>query len=459
MSNVKSMRVDPRSCSSPRSCRCSPAAATAARPAKPPPSCPRTSPSTSRSTPSFEGDQWRAAAELLGTLPRRRGALDELLAEAAEEAGLDGDAELQDALGPEIAFAVLSEPVRPGQEPPVVMLTQPGDPRRLRAALGGERRGPSRRGGRAGRSSPTTRRCSTSYREALDGPSLEDSDAFAEAMDDLPGDALAARVRERRGAREALPELPAGLQSAPLGAARREPTPTIGAALRAEGDGLRVEGRARSRRRAAGARDRGRTRPSSPTEVPADAIAFLSFNDLGAALDRTLDMLGGERGAFMRFAWRGRVAALAGRLRVYVSPETGRDARHPGRRRGGRAARRSMRSLRLAGEKTCRSSYDAFDGLLAVSSSEKELAALRGGRPSPRPGRPLRGGTRRRRDARRDDRLRLRRRAGRRAASRALRSTTAARASDEYLEPLGSAVFWSRASDDAQRFSLFLGID
>ncbi|MGH3039252.1 MAG: hypothetical protein ACRDLZ_07595 [Gaiellaceae bacterium] len=97
---------------------------------------------------------------------------------------------------------------------------------------------------------------------------------------------------------------------------------------------------------------------------------------------------------------------------------------------------------------------DAFDGLLAVSSSEKELAALRGD--GPRLGQ----------DEGFEEAL---------EAAGVPDETTGfgyvdvesaaplifekAAQEGEYLEPLGSAVFWSEASDDTQHFSLYLGIE
>jgi hypothetical protein len=96
---------------------------------------------------------------------------------------------------------------------------------------------------------------------------------------------------------------------------------------------------------------------------------------------------------------------------------------------------------------------DAFDGLLAVSSSERELAALRG------------DGPRLADDDRFQEAL---------AAADMPAETTGFGYLDvgsaaplvhkgpaelrEYLEPLHGAVFWSEASEDGRRFSLFLGV-
>ena len=405
---------------------------------------------------SFEGDQWRAVAGLLANFPDGEGKLEKLLAEAAEEAGLDGDADLRDALGPEVAFAVLSEPVRPGEEPPVVILTQPGDQDAFEQLFEeGEGVHAEVNGWQVAAESEAVLE---QYRDALDGPALEDSEAFVEAMDDLPGDALV-RVYANGGALAgALPEMSGGLQQLPFGAAAGADA-SIGAALRAEGDGVRIEGQVLAADESTVPETEAYT-SELVEEVPAGAVAFLSFNDLGAALDRYVDMLGGgTEGAFMPFDLDEVGALLSGETVVYVSPEpavtlvTQVDDEA--------AALRTVDALlKLADEKTP-IVYDAFDGLLAVSTSQKALDALRAD--SPRLDQDDRF------EAALDD-------AGTpdettgfgyvdvQAAAPLVLGLVAphdggANELDEYLEPLGGAVFWGSGSGEVQRFSLFLGID
>ncbi len=177
-------------------------------------------------------------------------------------------------------------------------------------------------------------------------------------------------------------------------------------------------------------------------EVPAEAIAFFSFKDLGAALERYGNLLG-----------LGDVASLlAGETAVYLSPGGGATLLTEVEDEA--AALETVEALIGLAGKDVPIAFDAFDGLLAVSSSEQELAALRGD--GPRLGQ----------DDRFEEAL---------AAAGMPDETTGfgyvdvesaaplflekAAQEDEYLEPLGSAVFWGEASDDEQRFSLFLGID
>ena len=131
---------------------------------------------------SFEGDQWRTVADLLAKFPDGEGALEELLDDAASEAGLEGGADLRGA-GPE-----WPSPSSPG-----------------RWALTASRRSSCSRSPRTRTPGSSSSRTKTQpraevrwqvvaqdedvldrYREALEDGTLDDSEAFVEAMDDLP---------------------------------------------------------------------------------------------------------------------------------------------------------------------------------------------------------------------------------------------------------------------------------
>ena len=235
---------------------------------------------------------------------------------------------------------------------------------------------------------------------------------------------------------------------------------SIGAALRAEDGGVRVEGRVLS------TGEDGVPEPEVyesklVAEVPAGAVAFLSFNDLGAALTEYADMLGGgAQSAFLPFDLDQVAALLSGETAVYVSPgpavtlvtEVEDEA----------AALRTVDALvGLAGAQAP-IRYEAFDGLLAVSSSQKALDALRG------------DGPRLDQDDRFEEALAE---AGMPAETTGfgyvdvqaaaplflgLAAPQGAKETEhalEYLEPLGGAVFWGAGAGDVQRFSLFLSID
>ena len=157
---------------------------------------------------SFEGDQWRAVADLLAKFPDGEGALEELLDDAAAEAGLEGEVGVREALGPELALAVLSGPQSRG-EPPVVLLTQPDDQDAWDQLFqDGDAARAEVRGWQVAAQDEAVLDL---YREALEGPSLEDSEAFVETMDDLPADALARVYANGAALAEALPQVPGGV--------------------------------------------------------------------------------------------------------------------------------------------------------------------------------------------------------------------------------------------------------
>jgi hypothetical protein len=401
---------------------------------------------------SFEGDQWRAVTDLLARFPDGEGALEELL--DAEKAGLEGGADVRDALGPEVVLAVLAGPAA-GEEPPVVLLTQPDDEEAWSRLFDGDEARAEVRGWQVVAEDDAVL---DRYREALDDGTLEESDAFAEAMAGLPGDALASLYANGNALAAAVPGASGALPQLPL-AAGAGLDASVGAVLRAEDDGVRFEGQMFS----------GGDSPAPEPEayeselvgiVPAGAVAFLSFKDLAGALTESGGMLGGGAGAFLPFDPEQVGALLSGETAVYVRP--GPAVTLVTQVEDEAAALRTVEALVGLADPQAKIAYDAFDGVLAVSSSREELEALRG------------------------DGSRL---AGDEGFQAALAQagmpgeTTgfgyvdvqgvaplflglaepkggADEALTEYLEPLGGAVFWGApGSGDARRFSLFLSID
>jgi hypothetical protein len=405
---------------------------------------------------SFEGGQWRTVAGLLEKFPDGEGALEDLLDEAAEEAGLDGDADLRGALGPEVAFAVLAAPLGTGEEPPVVLLTQPDDLDAWEQLFedGDEARAEVRGWQVVAENEAVLDR----YRDALEGPSLEESEEFTEAMDDLPADALARLYADGEALAGAVPQVPGGLQQLPFGAAAGADA-TVGAALRAEDDGVRIEGRVLPGEEGA-VPEAEAYRSELVEEVPAGAVAFLSFSNLGTALTEYADMLGGgAQGAFLPFDLDAVGALLQGETAVYVSQEPAVTLVTEVEDEA--AALQTVDALVGLAGKEAPIVYDAFDGLLVVSSSQQALAALRSDGP--------------RLDQ--DDRFEAA------LADAGMPAETAgfgyvdiqaaaplflglagphgemATELNEYLEPLGGAVFWGEGSGGGQSFSVFVGIE
>jgi hypothetical protein len=406
---------------------------------------------------SFEGGQWRAVRDLLAKFPDGEGLLEDLLEEATAEAGLEGDADLRAALGPEVALVVLDVPSAADAEPSVVVLTKPEDEDAFDRLL--ESADEAVRGEAQGWQvvAPTEADLER-YREELEASTLEGSEDFEQAMDDLPDEALARVYVNGKALAETAAALPPGMMQPPLGLAGGA-SGSIGAALVAEDDGVRFEGHAI----ASGDAELPQYEPFESElveEVPAGAVAFLAFNDLGRALSEYLGMLG-DAGAAGQLPFDPAQISelLSGEVALYVRP--GPTVTLVAEVEDEEAALQTVESLvGLAGGQAP-IVYDASDGLLAVSNSQAELDALRSDGP--------------RLDQ--DDRFEAALdRAGMpdetvgfgyvdvQAAVPLLAGLMAPLGEDgdlptEYLEPLGGLVFWGEGSGEAQRFSLFLGIE
>jgi hypothetical protein len=404
---------------------------------------------------SFEGDQWRAVRDLLAKFPDGEGALDELLEKASDGAGVSTE-RLKEALGPEVGVAVLDIPMGPNESPQVVVLSQPDDPDAFRELLEGEEAAFAEVNG--WEVAAPDQATLDQYRQALEGPSLESSDEFDETMDDLDDGLVHAYVNG-----EAIMEAVASQPGFPAGAfplAAGGEIGSVGAVVRAEGNGVRVEGRAVAVEQAEGAPASEPYAAELPEEIPGGVLAFLSFKGLGEGL------LGGAGGfeGLLPFDLNEIGELFAGETAVYVRPGTPQPTITLVTEVDDEAAAlQTVKGLvQLAGPDAPEIAYDAFDGLLVVSSSRAEIDAVRNDSP--------------RLDQ--DD-------AFEQAAEEAglpgettgfgyvdleavvplvLGFVPAADAEDaaearEYLEPLGSIVFWGGKTGSVQDFSLFVSID
>jgi hypothetical protein len=401
---------------------------------------------------SFEGDQWRAVRDLLAKFPDGEGALEDLLEKASDGAGLSRE-RLQDALGPEVGVAVLDIPMGPDEEPQVVLLSQPDDPDAFRELLEGKDAAFAEVNGWevAAPDQATLDR----YRETLEEASLESSADFDETMDDLDDGLVHAYVNGEAivQAFASQPGFPAGALPLPVGGE----VGSVGAVLKAEGNGIRVEGRAAT---AEAARAGEAYAAELPEEIPGGVLALLSFNGLG---ERLAGGAGGFEG-LLPFDLNEIAKLFADETAVYVRAGGAQPAITLVTQVDDEAAalQAAQGLVGLAGPDAPPIVYDAFDGLLAVSTSQAEIDALRSDEP--------------RLDQ--DD-------AFERAAEEAglpdettgfgyvdleaviplfLGFVPAGEAGEAaelkpYLEPLGSVVFWGGKTGDVQDFSLFLGID
>jgi hypothetical protein len=273
-------------------------------------------------------------------------------------------------------------------------------------------------------------------------------------MDDLDADALVHAYLDGEALLGALASEP-GFSGAQLPMLSGD-VGSIGAVVKAEDNGIRVEGHAVGSEQDVGTEP---FRSELIEEVPAGALAFLSFKGLGEGL------AGGTQGlqGLLPFDLNEVAALFAGETAVYVRPGTPQPSITLVTEVDDEAA--ALRTVEglvgLAGAEKHKLSYDAFDGLLVVSTSPDEIAALRGDGP--------------RLDQ--DD-------AFEHAAEQAglpdettgfgyvdlqaviplflgLAPATPLPADEvnEYLEPLGGVVFWGGKSGGAQDFSVFVGID
>src|SRR5262245_14749297 len=187
---------------------------------------------------SFEGDQWRTLSGLLEKFPGGEGMLEHLLDEATAEAGLEGDADVRAAIGPEVALVVLELPTGPSPPtPPFVLLTQPEDEDAFAKLFEGEEA--VRAEVRGWEAVARTEADLDRYRDALEAGSLEGSAEFEDAMDDL-GDGLVHAYVNGGAIMKAFAS-DASAFTTPLPFAAGGDVGSVGIVARAEDDGLSVE--------------------------------------------------------------------------------------------------------------------------------------------------------------------------------------------------------------------------
>jgi hypothetical protein len=238
---------------------------------------------------AFESDQWDAARALAAKFPSSGRVVDEIIAGLREE-GLDFDTDVRPALGPEVDVAVLNIPVD-GGNPLVVGMTQPEDEARLRELFRRE----------------DDEMIVETYREwvifsdsqealdqfkAMTGGPLSESAEFGEAMDALDADALARVWVGGEPLREALAQ--AGAEAGSLENAVGGGTISwLGGQAFATDDGVRVDIATRAEQTEE--QEAATPEPYSSelvSEIPADALVFVSFNDIATALQQVRNTFG-----------------------------------------------------------------------------------------------------------------------------------------------------------------------
>ena len=243
----------------------------------------------------FDGDQWQAAMDLVGKFPGGRDAARELFKEF-EEDDVDFERDVEPAVGPELDLVVLE--LAAGRET-AVALTQPRDRKKFEELM---RKGDE----------PVAyemlddwavvaenREELERFQQARGDDSLAESDAFEDAMDDLPEDALARvyvngdALMEELRAHAASHEDERALFEALLPGGT---VPSFGAAARAEGEGVRFD---------AASKVKDADAPESyeadlPSELPAGALFYASFDDAADQLRDAIRRAGDANDEFDR---------------------------------------------------------------------------------------------------------------------------------------------------------------
>jgi hypothetical protein len=244
----------------------------------------------------FESEQWDNARTLVGKFPDGDRAVDFLLDQLSEE-GVDFEADVKPALGPEVD--IVGFDLATG-ESNIVGLTKPQDEEKLRELL------------EKGDEPVVVRQVGDwvafaendeiidRFMDARDEGRLADDEDFQDAMDTVSDDALVHvyfNGEELTSAAEQYSEVsPEALEACAPGGE----VPSFALAVRAESDGVRLEGGGKS------AGDEGAGRYFTPYEaklvdvVPGGVLAYLSFNDLEQLFSTLRDCLASSSPEFER---------------------------------------------------------------------------------------------------------------------------------------------------------------
>ena len=239
----------------------------------------------------FEGEQWDAVQELAAKFPGGENLLGRIVDEIEAEEELDFEEDVEPALGPVVALAVLDTETDEAGNPPFVVLTQPEDADAFRRLIESEPDpGVAREldGWQVGAMSAEVL---DRYEAALEGERLADSEQFENAMDGLDEDVLVTVYADLQRV-QAAADAGAGGATDPFQTVFPGGEAVLGATARAEGDGARLDGQL------VYSGDVEDT-PFSvepydaelPEQVPGDALAYLSFSDLDGAISAYRDAI------------------------------------------------------------------------------------------------------------------------------------------------------------------------
>ena len=250
----------------------------------------------------FDGDGWEVARGHAAKFPAVGDALEELARELGDE-GLDFERDVRPALGPELAIAVV-DPDAPGDDG-LVALTQPPDEEKL-DALVAESDDLVYEMVDDWAVIAKSADAIEAFAKAAEDATLDESDGWEQATDGLPDDALVtgyvngAALTEGIGLDESGSGGFGGVLDAVVPGGR---FPSVGFAASAEDDGIRFQ--------AASTMDGEELEEyeaSLPDELPAGALAVVSWNDAAGYLRGALRRAGDADPEFDRYVAQAELA-------------------------------------------------------------------------------------------------------------------------------------------------------
>jgi Protein of unknown function (DUF3352) len=258
-----------------------------------------------------ESAQWQQVEALLERVPGAEQAVDKLLADALDESGLDWNEDVAPALGPEVTVVLPH-----GSKQPVA-LARPEDEGKLYALVAKSDEGLAARKIDGWSAVGESEAALDAYEASLKTGTLSEQPDFVAAMADLPDDALA-RVYVDSSGLSGLGANLAGISGALPSVGQFG---TLGLAVLAEDDGVRLTGAARQQEGLPAS-----FAPKLLAQVPADALLAATFkggDELTAQLQKALagagPMLEGFEQA-LGVSLDDVVSLLSGEVVLYVRP-------------------------------------------------------------------------------------------------------------------------------------------
>jgi hypothetical protein len=273
----------------------------------------------------FEGDQWRTATDLVGKFPDGDESLRNLLSEFEQREDISFEEDVKPAVGPEVAFVALDF-----ERGDFAFLTQPDDRVKLQALLNKGQNATVSEEVEGWIVVAESQDAIDQFKTMRGDGILADSEAFQEALDGLESDSLLSVYVAGDALDAAARSQPDFSQQGFDAFLPGGKLPSIGAVLRAEGDGARLAGQAIFAGDVTeGGLVSGSYEAKLPEEVPGDVLAYFSFNDLEAQFSAFRDSLSevqpdfdrqlGQAEAFLGVSLEEDIAPLfAGEGAVYV---------------------------------------------------------------------------------------------------------------------------------------------